>query len=187
MSEGRPRLASPLLPCFAPSIPRDIGAVRARVKPINFQTETLPRLRSPTPDPPDHPGPPGRSPLHFDGDLRRTSSGRQSMRRVAPSAIVPTIMKRLAASNGAAPRISTEGRKRLSIPKGQPGTIGGPLPVLSPPCEALRVLPAMALCRAQRRQSEYPLARPSLIGVNGFGATAINGQRHADLRRVGAA
>ena len=39
------------------------------------------RLRSPTPDPTDHPGPPGRSPLHFDGDIKRTSSGLQSMRR----------------------------------------------------------------------------------------------------------
>jgi hypothetical protein len=34
-------------------------------------------------------------------------------------------------------------------------------------------------CRAQRRQSAYPLARPSLFRVNGFGATAINGQRYA--------
>src|ERR1700722_20038225 len=45
MSEGRPQLASRCSHCFAPSIPRDIGAARARVKPINFQTETLPAVR----------------------------------------------------------------------------------------------------------------------------------------------
>jgi hypothetical protein len=43
---------------------------RADVKP-----ESLPETPSkPTPDPPDHPGPHGRAPLDFDGDLRRTSS-----------------------------------------------------------------------------------------------------------------
>src|ERR1700722_20938107 len=45
MSEGRPQLASRCSHCFAPSIPRDIGAARARVKPINFQMETLPAVR----------------------------------------------------------------------------------------------------------------------------------------------
>jgi hypothetical protein len=30
--------------CFVTSIPQDIGTARARVKPINFQTETLPKF-----------------------------------------------------------------------------------------------------------------------------------------------
>jgi hypothetical protein len=38
-----------------------------------------------------------------------------------------------------------------------------------PPAEASRVLPGAGLCRAQRRQSQYPLVGPSLIRVNGFG------------------
>jgi hypothetical protein len=84
---------------------------------------------------------------------------------------------------GAAPRISTEGRQWLST-KGHLGTIGDPLPVLSPPGEALRVLPRCAGLPAQRRQSEYPLARPSLFRVNGFCATAINGQRYGRIERI---
>jgi hypothetical protein len=46
-----------------------------RLSPCNraaFSEDAKARLRSP---PQTHPGPPGRSPLHFDGDLRRTSSG----------------------------------------------------------------------------------------------------------------
>jgi hypothetical protein len=46
-----------------------------------------------------------------------------------------------------------------------------------------RVLPATAALPAQRRQSEYPLARPLLIRVNGFSATAINSQRHAIIAK----
>jgi hypothetical protein len=44
-----------------------------------------------------------------------------------------------------------------------------------------RVLPSPPLCRAQRLQSEYPLVRPSLTGVNAFSATVVNCQRHAAL------
>jgi hypothetical protein len=82
-AEGAPRLGE------SHKAPRSRRGASSTVRSAGFpccnraasSEDAKARLRSPTPDPPDHPGPPGRSPLHFDGDLRRTSSGRQSMRR----------------------------------------------------------------------------------------------------------
>lgn len=76
------------------------------------------RLRPPTPDPRDHPGPPDRSPLHFDGDLRRTSSARQSMRRCRTFGHRPDYHEAPRPSLiGAAPRIAQKAANGFPFPK----------------------------------------------------------------------
>jgi hypothetical protein len=148
------------------------------------------RLRSPTPDPP---GPPGRAPLDFDGDLRRTSSRRQSMRRCRTFSHRP--------DDHEAPRPSLTGQLQGSAQKaasGFPspkatGTIGGPLLVLSPSLRTLWVGHRWPSCAAGAVRTSCSWAILKLmhasinaggdacIGrVNGPSATAINGSTPCD-------
>jgi hypothetical protein len=124
------------------------------------------RLRSPTPHPPDHPGPPGRS----------DPPGPSSPPSVSFSANGhATALARLRTAFSLSP-LSEARSRRCGAGGGVDCVLSARRPLGLRP-RAKDRFGASTLPRGdlQRRQSKYPLARPSLIGVNKVSATVVNG------------